>query len=251
MIRAVIIDDEPMARKTLAGMINRYFPEQVEVVGEADGAKAGAIVIYKEKPNLVFLDIEMPEENGFQLFNYFQNFEFEVIFTTAYKNYAIEAVKVAALDYILKPINFIDLRDAIERYKVKESEKSSQQRIEKLLHNINPVEDRHGKIPIPTFDGFALEKINHILYCEADQNYTRVYTLRGETIMVSRSLGFMEEQLPKDIFFRIHKSYLVNLNFIKTYSRKEGNHIVLENGISLSVASRRNEAFLQVLTNRV
>jgi two-component system LytT family response regulator len=251
MIRAVIIDDEPMARKTLAGMLKRYFPEQVEVVGEADGAKSGAIVIHKHHPDLVFLDIEMPDENGFRLFDYFHKIEFQVIFTTAYKNYAIEAIKVAALDYILKPINFIDLRDAIERFKTKENDKSPHQKIEELLHNIHPVEDRYGKIPIPTFDGYSLEKINHILYCEADQNYTRVYTLRGETLMVSRSLGFLEEQLPKDIFFRIHKSYLVNLNFVKTYSRKDGNHIVLENGTNLSIASRRNEAFLQVLTNRV
>ncbi|HRZ77803.1 MAG TPA: LytTR family DNA-binding domain-containing protein, partial [Bacteroidales bacterium] len=223
---------------------------RVEVVGMAESVKEGVFAIYKHQPDLVFLDIEMPEENGFRLFDYFKSVDFEVIFTTAYRNYAIEAIRVAALDYLLKPITFIDLRDSLARLERKAGNPKPQQRIEELLHQLGGKDERYGKLAIPTFDGYVMEKMNHILYCEADQNYTNIFTLRGDRIMVSKPLGYIEEQLPPALFFRIHKSYLVNLSFIRSYSRKDSSHVVLENGEELPVATRRTEEFLRVLTNQ-
>jgi two-component system LytT family response regulator len=239
-----------MARETLSRLIDKYFDTKLQVVDSVSSVKEGVFSIYKHQPELVFLDIEMPEENGFRLFDYFKTIDFEVVFTTAYRNYAIDAIKVAAFDYLLKPINFIDLRDTIARIEKKTEKASPQERIEELINQLGGGQDPYGKIAIPTFDGYVMERVGHILYCEADQNYTRIFTLRGDSILVSRPLGYLEEQLPTDLFFRIHKSYLVNMNFIKTYSRKDCSHVVLENGVNLTVATRRVEDFLKVLTSR-
>ena len=250
MITSVIIDDEPMARETLRKMVERYFPETLTVLAAVGSVKEGVFSIYQQHPDLVFLDIEMPVENGFQLFKYFQNIDFEVIFTTAYKNYTIEAIKVSALHYLLKPINFIDLKEGLNLYEKRHLLNSSNERIEKLINTINPVSDSHGKIALPTFDGFQMEKIDHILYCEADQNYTRIFTIRGDVVLVSKSLGYMEEQFPADVFFRVHKSHLVNMNFIRSYSKAGGHHVILDNGTRIDVATRRNEEFVRALTGK-
>ncbi len=250
MISAIIIDDEPHARNTLQAMLIRYFPEKVKIIASVESVKEGVFAIHKLHPDLVFLDIEMPGENGFKLFDYFDQTPFSVIFTTAYHNFAIDAVKVAALDYLLKPINYADLQEAISLFEKKKARGISPDHIEKLLSSLNSSTDPKGKIALPTFTGYQLEKINSIVYCEADQNYTKIITIRDETILVSKPISYLEDILPQDIFFRIHKSYLVNLNFIKEYNRSEGFQVVLENGITLDVATRRNQDFLKALTGK-
>jgi two-component system LytT family response regulator len=173
-----------------------------------------------------------------------------VIFTTAHQNFAIDAVKVAALDYILKPVNFEALQEAIMLFEKKRAKGISPDHIEKLLNSLNSSNDPKSKVALPTFTGYQLEKINSIVYCEADQNYTKIITIRDETILVSKPISYLEEILPTDVFFRIHKSHLVNLNFIKEYKRSEGFQVVLENGTTLDVATRRNQDFLKALTGR-
>jgi two-component system LytT family response regulator len=250
MISAIIIDDEQHARNTLKAMLMRYFPEKVKVIASVESVKEGVFAIHKLHPDLVFLDIEMPGENGFKLFDYFDQTPFSVIFTTAHQNFAIDAVKVAALDYILKPVNFVALQEAIMLFEKKRAKGISPDHIEKLLNSLNSSNDPKSKVALPTFTGYQLEKINSIVYCEADQNYTKIITIRDETILVSKPISYLEEILPTDVFFRIHKSHLVNLNFIKEYKRSEGFQVVLENGTTLDVATRRNQDFLKALTGR-
>jgi two-component system, LytTR family, response regulator len=250
MITCVIIDDEKPARDSLELMLHRYFPEKVKVVGAAGSLKEGVITIYKHNPDLVFLDIEMPEENGFKLFNYFQQVPFSVIFTTAYAEYAIKAIKVAALDYILKPVSVNSLNEAIGLYEKRQLAGIPPENIRKLLNSLNPASSAIEKVALPTFDGFQLEKINTIIYCKADQNYTRVYTIDRRELLISKPLNIVQSLLPEDIFYRIHKSHMVNLNYIKSYSRAEGFHVVLEDGTKLDVAGRRNEDFVKALTQR-
>lgn len=249
MISCVIIDDEKPAREALDLMLSRYFPEKIKVLAKAESLKEGIFAIYKNHPDLVFLDIEMPEENGTLIFNYFQQVNFSVIFTTAYREYAIKAIKLAALDYILKPVSVDDLKVAISLYEKHKLKTASAENIEKLINVLHPV-NRVEKIPLPTFTGFQLEKVNSIMYCEADQNYTRVFIVDGEKLLISKPLNVVQSLLPDDIFYRIHKSHIVNLNYIKTYSRAEGFHVMLENGVKLDVATRRNEDFLKALTQR-
>lgn len=190
----------------------------------------------------------MPEENGFKLFDYFESVTFDVVFLTAHKNYMIDAIRFAAFDYLLKPLDYIDLTGVISRYEKKEKKENNNARIQALLTNLNIGADINTKIALPTISGYKMEKISHIVYCEADENYTKIHTIKGDFIHVSRTLKIVEEMLPPEYFFRIHKSYLVNLNFIKSYSRVDGHMILLENGVELEIATRRNEEFVKMLT---
>jgi len=250
MWTSVIIDDENKSRETLNKIIERYFSDKISVVYLADSVKEGVFAINKYDPKLVFLDIEMPEENGFKLFDYFDYYSFEVVFTTAYKQYAIDAIKYSALDYLLKPINYIDLKDVLKRLDEKQKKITPQSQIDTFLSNINTDSKEFNKIALPTMDGFQLERINNIVYCQAEENYTKIFTTRDESLIVTKTLKSVEELLPASIFFRIHKSYLVNLNYIKSYSKSNRYKVTLENGVKLDVATRRNEEFVKALTKK-
>lgn len=250
MWTSVIIDDEPKSRETLKKIIERYFSNQISIVYLAGTVKEGVFAINKYNPRLVFLDIEMPEEDGFKLFNYFDYYNFEVIFTTAYKQYAIDAIKCSALDYLLKPINYIDLKEVLKKLEEKERKITPQTQIEAFLNNLNASTNEFNKIALPTFEGYELERVSNIVYCQAEENYTKIHTNRNEIIMVAKTLKNVEELLPKSMFFRIHKSYLVNLNYIKSYNKSHGYKVILENGTKLDVATRRNEEFIKALTKR-
>jgi two-component system LytT family response regulator len=247
---SVIIDDERKSRETLQKIIERYFPNQISIVYMASNVQEGVTAINKYNPRLVFLDIEMPGENGFKLFDYFTSYNFEVIFTTAYKQYAIDAIKYSALDYLLKPINYIDLKDVLKRLDEKKDKLTPNTQIEAFLSNMNANSAEFNKIALPTMEGYELERVNNIVYCQAEENYTRIVTNRNEAILVAKTLKNIENLLPEKMFFRIHKSYLVNLNYIKSYSKVQGYKITLENGVKLDVATRRNDEFLRALTRK-
>lgn len=247
MINCVIIDDEKPARDSLELMLGHYFPDKVRIIGKAESLNEGILLIYKHNPDLVFLDIEMPEENGFMLFNYFQQVKFSVIFTTAYKEYAIKAIKVAALDYLLKPISVEDLREAISLYEKRLFSGIEKESIEKLIGVLNPPTNVE-KIALPTFYGFQMEKTGDIIYFEADENYTKVHTISGKVLLVSRSIGDLEKTISPNTFFRIHRSYIVNLNFVKAFNRNDGYFVTMENGAKLDVAARRKDDLIKTLT---
>jgi two-component system, LytTR family, response regulator len=250
MWTSVIIDDEKKSRETLHKIIHKYFKECISIVSLAASVKEGVHAIKRYDPKLIFLDIEMPEENGFKLFEYFDYYSFEVIFTTAYEQYAIDAIKYSALDYLLKPINYIDLREVLSRLEEKKKQATSNVQIEAFLSNIYAQSDKFNKIALPTADGFELIRIHNIVYCQAEENYSKIFTNRDEAIIVPKTLKSIENILSNSMFFRIHRSYLVNLNYIKSYTKMNGYKVTLENGIQLEVAMRRNEEFVKALTRR-
>ena len=250
MWTSVIIDDERKSRETLQKIVEKYFSDHISIVYLAASVKEGVYAIKKFDPKLVFLDIEMPNENGFKLFDYFDYYSFEVVFTTAYKQYAIDAVKYSALDYLLKPINYIDLKDVLKRLEHKKNKLTVNTQIETLLSNLNTGSEEFNKIALPTLDGYELVRFNNIIYCQAKENYTNIITNRNEEIIVPKTLKSIENILPGSMFFRIHKSYLVNLNYIKSYSKINGYKVRLENGVQLDVATRRNEEFVKALTRK-
>lgn len=248
MLSCIIIDDEKKARETFEKIVERYLNTKLSVVFSAESVKQGVSAIHKYHPDLVFLDVEMPGENGFKLFDYFDKIPFEVVFVTAFENYAISAVKRAAFDYILKPLDYNELINLVTRLENKKMDESNVLRAQALLSNLNAGNDHHGKIALPTLSGYHMVKIRNIVYCEADENYTKIHDVNGSTIMVSRTLKIVEELLPSEYFFRTHKSYLVNLNFVCEYNRVNGHRVILENGKSLEVATRRIEDLVNVLT---
>lgn len=249
MYSAIIIDDEPNAIVSLRLIIQEYLCERVTVAGSAGSVKDGVELIRRCKPDLVFLDIEMPYESGFELFRYFDSITFDVIFTTAYANYGIQAVKCAALDYLLKPVNPIEIRESLKRMEQKRRHEVPMRQIETLLNNLQSNYDSK-KIAIPTSTGVEMYSVKEILYFEGDGNYSRIITNSGRDITISKTLQWLEEVLPTDIFIRIHKSHLVNLGHVKTFDKASGNTLVLDNGAKLEVAHRRIEEITGRLLNR-
>ncbi len=246
MKKCIIIDDEQHARESLSKMIQRFYSNRMEVCGLAESVKEGVELIHIHNPDVVFLDVEMPVENGLQLFNHFKESNFHVIFTTAYQQYAISAIKYAALDYILKPINHIELGEAIAKLEKKDRiNKNTGRHIESLLHNLNMGSEDFTKIMLPVHDGFELVRIRNIVYCKAEGNYSNLYTVADEVIIVSKPLKYLLDLLPDKLFYRPHKSYLINLNYIKSISRNNGGEIYLENGSLIPVAKSQFKSLLE------
>lgn len=245
MIRAVIIEDEPNSRELLKNMVSNYC-EHVEIVGEADDVPSGVAVINELKPSLVFLDIEMPGGDGFDVINQISNLDFAVIFVTGYNQYAIKAIKYAALDYLLKPIGLGELRAAIQ--KVQTMGPTPRRNIQFLQDNIDEKEEDISQIVIPGKQEHSVIEIDDILYLEAQGNYVRFHLDDGLNRLVSYPLNFYEQLLPKSIFFRIHKSHIINLAQVERYEGGRTGKVHLKNGHGLDIAARRKSAFIQLIS---
>lgn len=244
MIRSIIIDDERHSRATLKNLISE-FCENVEVVAEADGYKSGVEIIREYKPDLVFLDIQMPDGNGFRVLEDTRDVEFEVIFTTAYDSFAIKAFKYSALDYLLKPIDPTELQNSIE--KVNKSKTADvNPGIEMLLKSIQE-KKRPDKLVLSTFEGMHVVNISEIIRCQSDDYYTRFFFLNSKEILVSKTLKEYEQILTEHNFIRPHKSHLINITYIKSYMKTDGGHIILTDGSQIPVSRRKKEMVLQIL----
>ncbi|APU68773.1 LytR/AlgR family response regulator transcription factor [Christiangramia flava] len=249
MIKTVIIDDEVNAQNLLEKTLHKYFPHKFNITAKCRSVDAGVIAIQTYEPDLVFLDIQMPEKNGFELFRYFDKVNFETIFITAYSKYAIDAIRRSALDYILKPINHVDLAQAIKRFESKSEHSFAQKKLSLLLENLNVNDQNTSKIAFPTTEGFEFIHSNQILYCKAESNYCKVKRIDGIEKLTARTLKFVEEILPPH-FIRIHKSYVLNLNFVVRYN-KSNKEVEVTNGEKLPVSFRKEEEFLNaVLQNQ-
>ncbi len=243
-IKAIIIDDEDRARNTLASFIKQFCPE-VEIIASVANVPAGVIAINQHRPQLVFLDIEMPEYNGFELLNFFRDVDFEIIFVTAYHEYTLKAFEVSAVDYLLKPVDIDKLKAAVEKAVSRLNKQDMQQRIDLLKDAFH--HDQFNKIALPVSDGLLFVEVNDIMYLEADGSYTNVHLRTGAPLLVSKKIKFFEDVLAaRANFFRSHKSYIVNINFIKKYNRGESS-LLLENGKSVYVARERKADFEQQL----
>ncbi len=248
MIRGLVVDDENKSRENLKILLNE-FCEDVEVIGLASTIKEATDIINTLKPDVVFLDIQMHKETGFDLLEQFDKINFEVIFTTAHSEFALKAIKFSAVDYLLKPIDINELQWAIEKVKNKIKNKSfSKANIDLLLQNLKPHTEQKYKLALPTSNGLVFVKLKDIIYCEADSNYTNIYTQDGKKHIVSKTLKEYDELLHEHNFFRIHKSYLINVNEIKEYIRGEGGYVIMNNSISLDVSKRRKDEFLKLIS---
>ncbi len=248
MIKAIVIDDECNARTALKKLVEKYC-DSVSIIAEASSVTAGVELIKNLNPDLVFLDVEMPEHNGFSLFEKIAPITFEVIFTTAYDQYALKAIKYSALDYLLKPINIVDLQTAIAKVTSVKKLALNQNRFEVLVGNVNNNMHQLNKIAIPSIDSYVMVKITDILYCEADGNYAYIYLLNQEKILVSKTLKWIEELLPESTFFRIHKSYIINLNLMKKYLKTE-DQVLMENEILLAVSDRQRKELIGKIVSK-
>ncbi len=244
MINAVLIEDEPKAQKVLSGLVKKYL-DNVELVSTADNIKEGIHAIMKHNPAIVFLDIELQGENGFELFDYLPKRDFEVIFTTAYNQYAIDAFKCSALDYLLKPINIQDLKSAIDKAMIRLRSAEKMDKLDILIENIKMGSRQQQKIVIPNSDGFTVVRICDIVRCEAASNYCTFVLQDGSKLMVSKTLKEYESLLAQIDFLRVHQSHLINLHHVKKYARGNARYLILSDNVHIPVSNARREEFLE------
>ncbi len=243
MIQAIIIDDEKSSRVTLFNMVSE-FCEGVEIVAVVPSVATGVTAINKHQPDLVFLDVEMPIHNGFTLFDHFPAPTFNVIFTTAFEKYAIQAFKFSAIDYLLKPIDLEDLRFALKKVIEKKEVASTKDKLKILKENLNNV---CNKLALPTMEGYHFIELKDIIRCESQNNYTFFHLKNGKKILVSKTLKIYSTLLKEYNFFRINRSDLINLNHIVQYGRQKSPSITLTDDTILTISQRRKEAFLKVI----
>jgi len=245
MIHAIIIDDEKHSCEALQILLNENCP-QVSVAGVFTSPIEALQQIKKEKPDLVFLDIEMPHLSGFELLEQLPSIDFDIIFTTSYNQYAIRAFKFSALDYILKPIDRLELIEAVDKVVKKQRTPINQQLellLQRMAHPATPVD----KIALPTMQGLELVPVSSIIYCTANNNYTEFILSGKKRLLVSRTLKEVEEVLADHAFLRVHNSHIVNLNAITRYIRGEGGYLIMSDASHVDVSRSRKELLLQKL----
>lgn len=254
MIRTIIIDDEPLAIDALEIILKKKCRDDVQVIATSNSPKLGKALIEEHQPDLVFLDVEMPGMSGIDLVRAFPNPGFRVVFITAFDAYAIEALRLSAIDYLLKPVETNDIVSVVAKVKTEirknENLLSTQiQNLEKLLaQNSASSESRIG---IAMAEKIIFVNISDILYCEASGVYTNIYLHDGKKIIASKPLGDFESQLSANRFFRIHHSTLINLNYIKEFQRFNGGYVVMQNNAKLEVSHRKRKDFLEAIDNFV
>lgn len=247
MIRAIIIDDEQHCIQRLNQLIATHCASQVHVMEVAENIEDAEKLIYKLQPSLVFLDVQIQDKTGFDLLTRIPKRNFEVIFTTAFDKYAVQAFKFSAIDYLLKPIDADELKEAVNKVAAKPMQNQVPEKMETLLHNIKNLQAANKRICIPTVNGLLFIQVNDILYCQGEANYTHIHLLNKQKILVAKTLKEYEELLADCNFFRIHNSHLINLAYIKSYNRGKGGSVTLTNGAELEVSTRRKDDFLKRL----
>ncbi|MBP7510326.1 MAG: response regulator transcription factor [Bacteroidia bacterium] len=249
-IKTVLVDDERNGREILLALLEK-FCLNIEVIGTADSAELAINLIRETKPNLVFLDINMPGMSGFEMLEKLAPIGFEVIFVTAHDAYALKAFKFSAIDYVLKPIDLEDLQKAVEKVEEKLNVKqdNSQGRYKELFHNIKNIQNPFDKLGLATRDGLIFVKISEIIRLESDVNYTWFFLQNGEKTLASKTLKEFEEMLEEYNFYRVHKSHLINLAHLQRYIKGEGGSVVMSDGSEVDVSRRNKEGLMKRLQN--
>lgn len=245
-IRAIIIDDEIDGGEALKIIIGKYCPE-ISILGVIETPEAGISAIRTLKPDLVFLDVQMPHMSGFDLLQELSPINFEVIFVTAHDQYAIKAIRFSALDYLLKPVDVDDLIHAVKKVQVRISQQNSVHKYQSVLNNIQYKTKNVDRLAVPTFEGIDFFAANDIIFCQADGNYTLLYLVGKQKKLISKNLKDFENLLGSSGFCRVHHSYLINLNHVKKYVRGEGGYVMLTDDLHVDISRRKKDEFLNML----
>jgi two-component system LytT family response regulator len=246
-MRTVIIDDEENARQTISKMINQEF-DDVQVVAEAGNIESGLNILNKHQPEVVLLDIQLPDGTGFDLLEKIDDYDFKLIFITAFEEYAVKAFKFSAIDYLLKPFDPDEVKKAFNRAREAMDKEDTRLKLNAFLTNIENISKEVKKIVLKTSDSIHLVNVQDILRCQSDCNYTYFYLYGGKKLVVSKTLKEFDSMLTPYGFFRVHQSHLVNLNYMDFFS-KENEKIMLKDGSSVPVSHRKKEQLINIFNN--
>lgn len=243
-MKAIIVDDEATSRKVLREYISRYCPD-VEVVAEAESVQTAIAVIKSFNPDILFLDVEMPKGNGFDLLEQLGDVEFETVFVTAFDHYAIQALNYSAAYYLLKPVSIDELVMAVDKIRKQRETNTPAIHTRVLMENISAAGSKHKKIVLPLLEGFEVVKIEDIITCEANDNFTDFYFASRSKMMICRTLKFYEELLADSGFMRVHKSHLINLDHVVKYTRGKGGQLTMSDGSVISVSPQKKDQLME------
>ena len=247
-LKAVLLDDEAHCLETLQWQLGQYCPN-VEVIRSFTSSWEALSEIPDLKPDVVFMDIEMPHLNAFDLLQALPRMQFHLIFTTAYNEYALKAFHFSALDYLMKPISKDELVNAVKKAWERNTQFPAYQQMEILIQQMGRKQHKEQKITLPTLEGLEFVPVSEIVHCQSDSNYSNIFLLSGKKLMVSRTLKFLEETLQDHAFLRVHHSHLVNLQHIERYIRGDGGILVMADGAEVTVARSRKEILLEACKN--
>jgi two-component system LytT family response regulator len=244
MIKTMLIDDEPRGLSALRRLLELNCPD-IRIIGECQDAQSAAELIPVLDPELIFLDVAMPDKNGFDLLNELSPIRFEIVFVTAHNQYTIQAFRYSAVDYLLKPVEEDLLIEAVRRAGVRIANRTSANQVETFLYNLRKLQTpAEMKLCIADMKGFRVVDLSDVIYCESESSYTIFHLLNGQRITASKSIMEYEQMLEHSAFCRIHKSFLVNLHHIREYIRGEGGSVVLTNELTIEVSRRKKELFI-------
>ncbi len=246
-VNVLVVDDELNNRIVLERMITQHIPFATDIY-QAASVEEALLSIRNNHPKIVLLDIQMQNETGFDLLQQVPHFDFEVIFVTAHDNYAIKAFRFNAVDYLLKPVVVTELKEAMEKAlkRLNNNHRSTQENINRAYQQLQHNKGMSNNITIATAEGFVVVPLSNIIYCQASSNYTVIYLQQQQKIISSQTLGYYEELLPNNNFFRAHRSYLLNLTHVKSYRKGEGGTIVMSNNDEIELARNRKANFFEL-----
>jgi two-component system LytT family response regulator len=246
-MKALIIEDEIKSREMLVGLIKSNFPE-ITILGTAKNVKEAVEQINSLKPNLLFLDISMPDGTGFDVLEKTQDFKYDIVFTTATDKHAIKAIKYSACDYLLKPIDIDELKLTVQKLIEKKANVfPGMENLQFLIQNLKRADDNYSKITLPTGNAYEIINIKDIIRCEADGSYTVFFLVGGKKLMVSASLKHYEDLLPSKEFIRIHHHHLINMNHVIRFLKVDGGYAVMSDESQIEISRRKKEAFIERL----
>jgi len=246
MLQVIIIEDEPRGRETLKNLLTEYCTD-INIVGMAGTVKEGIQIIRNTRPDLVFLDIELHSGTGFEILENVDRYDFEVVFTTAFENYAIRAIKFSAIDYLLKPIDITELRDAVEKVRQRREVDSRNNKLWNLVQNFNRKKIEQKIITLSTLDGFEFVEVADIIKLEANGAYTTFFIKPDKKMLVSKNLKEYEMMLADYNFFRVHHSCMINLHEVEKYVKADGGYIKLKDGSTANLSQRKKEKFMELM----
>ena len=251
MLNTVIIDDDKIAISILVNLLSKLSSFEIKIVGTANNFNDGVELIKKTEPDIIFLDINMPGKSGMEIFNEFQFPRFKIIFYTSYPQYAIDALKKSACGYLMKPIDFIELQELLQKVSKEHLQEQKQLQLEDTINILSTPEIKGVNIMLEIENGFIMCNTRNIEYCYANQSYSVVVTYNKNDILVSKSLKELQEILPENQFYRTHKSFLINIYYIRKFIRAKESYVLLKSGVKIAVSVRSTFVISKDITQKI